>query len=1216
MAERITDQQVADLIALLRTDAPVDVKVQHVTAVKSSIKQHTVPETCILPVFEALRTASSSQNSILVNAGFTALNHLFTRLVRQEPKQLAKEGVRTLPLIVEKLGDQKEKFRQVAQQALVTLYKVAPAEVERQIRNVAMTGKSARAKEASLHWLLQMHQEHGLQFRAYVPNLMELLEDADPVVRDAAKSTVIDLFKNAPNAAKSDLKKQLKIFKIRPAIEQAIIKELNPAPTSAPPSQTESLNESAAGPRPGFGASLPSLTNRPVTPGPTESNNAPETVEPSYVNTVRELDDLLREMHLYFEGKETEQNWLKREESITRLRRLLAGNAATDFPDQFLAGLRALLDGIIKAVVSLRTSLSKEGCNLVQDMARVYGPAIDPMVEILMQTFIKLTAATKKISSQLANATVDTIVERVTYSTRIMQHIWMACQDKNVQPRLYACGWLKTLLKKEAHHKNHIEHTGGVDLIEKCIKKGLADANPGVREKMRATYWTFAAIWPARAEAIMSGLDTTAARLLQNDPNNPKSSKRAEGGGGAVRPGLGLSKSTIGTSKPSVRDAMLAQKRAMTAKAMPPRPGSAMANLSPVRHTSSQPQTTTATGSRPRPESALLTSAGGISGAPVRPGRRRPETIARPATAGPYSVRGHDQPSTEQTSPPSHRPSRPKPVTPKSTNTSPKRPAPKVGRPLVYPTSGEPEVPTPPREGTPKSLVSPRATPSRNIVVPIFPPSSDTCMANEDLTLVVPNVTARYTSPPREPALMASALEREPPSVGSPGTPSRLPRPVGSSPSSSSQRLVLVDERIPRSPPRTVETTTTPVSPSPPRSLEVYEDPLTREQQTSPKPIFGPVLEDRPVNEDAALLQQAAQLEQQQKQQQQQQQHQKESQGAPTTAPTPFSPEKLKQLARLLDSGIAKIQQKSLDAHGFRRVQSILRDILRDSGSVPQQHHHPSTTLLTDAKFSALVTALFSFIEAPRSQLTFPSPTPERAVDAKAQALAAIRMLLRDDVSPPLLRVSFAPHVARGVESLVRARAGFDRNVHIVGGLEVVAKELCGLGDKAEIVNVLVGVLETLGENHHDEADEEEGDKSARSMGMGLAVLREVLEKPVASASALSPSSSLAAAAAAASPVSSREASSYYSPSDAELAALARLAARCFESPDSAVRMDAVHLCVALHARTGEARFWEAMKGVREDPKNLITYYIAREQREKGKTAGKAGRSGGMPLVG
>jgi hypothetical protein len=156
MAERTFDDEVADLVAILRTDASVDARVQQVTAVKSRIKQQNVPEACIAPLFEALRTVSSSQHSVLTNAGFTALNHLFTRLARQDPKYLAKEGARTLPLVVEKLGDQKEKFRQLALQALVTLYKAAPVEVERAVRNTAMVGKNPRAKEASLHWLLQV----------------------------------------------------------------------------------------------------------------------------------------------------------------------------------------------------------------------------------------------------------------------------------------------------------------------------------------------------------------------------------------------------------------------------------------------------------------------------------------------------------------------------------------------------------------------------------------------------------------------------------------------------------------------------------------------------------------------------------------------------------------------------------------------------------------------------------------------------------------------------------------------------------------------------------------------------------------------------------------------------------------------------------------------------------------------------------------------------
>jgi CLIP-associating protein 1/2 len=168
MAEKLTEKQVADLVAILRTDASIDAKVQQVTGVKSSIKQHNVPEPCIVPLFDALRTASSSQHAVLVNAGFSALNHLLARLSRQEPKYLSKEASRTLPLVTEKLGDQKEKIRQLAIQCLLTIYKVASQDVERLVRDTVMTGKSSRAKEAALQWLLQVGirckaQLHGFE---------------------------------------------------------------------------------------------------------------------------------------------------------------------------------------------------------------------------------------------------------------------------------------------------------------------------------------------------------------------------------------------------------------------------------------------------------------------------------------------------------------------------------------------------------------------------------------------------------------------------------------------------------------------------------------------------------------------------------------------------------------------------------------------------------------------------------------------------------------------------------------------------------------------------------------------------------------------------------------------------------------------------------------------------------------------------------------------
>jgi CLIP-associating protein 1/2 len=157
MAEKLTDDQVANLTTILRSDnIHFDTKVQYVNTIKSGIKQHNVPETCIPQLFEGLRSASASQHVALATAGFTALNHLFTRMSRQEPKYLVKEAARTLPLVVEKLGDSKDKPRALAMLSLNTLYSVVPADVERSIRNTAMVGKNPRAKEASMQWLLEV----------------------------------------------------------------------------------------------------------------------------------------------------------------------------------------------------------------------------------------------------------------------------------------------------------------------------------------------------------------------------------------------------------------------------------------------------------------------------------------------------------------------------------------------------------------------------------------------------------------------------------------------------------------------------------------------------------------------------------------------------------------------------------------------------------------------------------------------------------------------------------------------------------------------------------------------------------------------------------------------------------------------------------------------------------------------------------------------------
>lgn len=227
----------------------------------------------------------------------------------------------------------------------------------------------------------------------------------------------------------------------------------------------------------------------------------PEAVEPLIVASSRDIDDMVRDMLPYYDGRESEENWVMRERNVITLRRLTRGNAPQSFHTHYLNGIKTLLDGIFKVVSSLRTTLCTAGCLLIQDIARTCGPKVDSMVEIMMQNLIKLCGGMKKISTQSGNTTVDVVIGNVTFTPRIFQHVNSAAQDRNPQLRLYAAGWIKTILSKQAtRYKSIIEHAGGLDSLDKSIRKGLGDANPAVRETMRGTYWVFYQVWPGKAD--------------------------------------------------------------------------------------------------------------------------------------------------------------------------------------------------------------------------------------------------------------------------------------------------------------------------------------------------------------------------------------------------------------------------------------------------------------------------------------------------------------------------------------------------------------------------------------------------------------------------------------------------------------------------------------------------------------------------------------------
>lgn len=584
------------------------------------------------------------------------------------------------------------------------------------------------------------------------------------------------------------------------------------------------------------------------------------------------------------------------------------------------------------------------------------------------------------------------------------------------------------------------------------------------------------------------------------------------------------------SSKPSIREHMMAQKKAtLEAKKLPARPGSAMAKISPMRKVSDeQKPSAKPSGSRTRPEAGTISvNASGMSVAPMRPTRRRPEIAARPATAGPYSVR--DQGSSLEAESPGTTRAR-APISRQAKETPPRRPATQRPRTGHASHASESSIHSPGSRS--KAAASPVISPSKlRASHTTQATGSPAPKSREDITLEVPTVTSlSEPSLPQaaepvdsEPAPPTPEPQFQQPEVMQPEPETQPSQPEAFSPKLEPEVSPPVAEQNQASQEPVVPAINLDSQPQTPSQepLKVYEDPFVEEPAGPVSTFTGSVLEDKHVNEDAANLQQS-------------------TNGLTPTEPVSESPEKARQNSRLLESGITKVKAKSLEVHGFRKFQSLLRD---------------NKTTIADDKFETLLLGLFQYLEDP-----LPGTPTDKAQDIKAQILTTIKLLLKRE------RENFRPHVSKCLESLLRTRSAYDNRAHIVSGLELLSDELVSLGDATEVIVVL---------SRRMQESSDTSTEGCRALSMGLHVLKALLDKR---------GDELALA-------------------DGELSQLAALAGRCLESADSGVRMDAVQLCVALHSKIGEQRFWESLKGVKDDPKSLITYYIVKKQREQGHIA-------------
>lgn len=93
--------------------------------------------------------------------------------------------------------------------------------------------------------------------------------------------------------------------------------------------------------------------------------------------------------------------------------------------------------------------------------------------------------------------------------------------DKIVLARTFVSAHVGTFVRVHGvSEKSGIETSGGIEILEMCLKKGLGDPNATVKDHCRTTYWECKEIFPTMTEKVWNSLDATARKQLEKvDPS-------------------------------------------------------------------------------------------------------------------------------------------------------------------------------------------------------------------------------------------------------------------------------------------------------------------------------------------------------------------------------------------------------------------------------------------------------------------------------------------------------------------------------------------------------------------------------------------------------------------------------------------------------------------------------------------------------------------------
>ncbi|KAL3620543.1 hypothetical protein CASFOL_035455 [Castilleja foliolosa] len=419
-----------------------------------------------------------------------------------------------VPAVVERLGDAKQPVRDAARRLLLTLMEVSsPTIIVERAGSYAWMHRSWRVREEIARTVTSAISLFGstelpLQ-RAILPPILQMLNDPNHGVREAATSCIEEMYTQAGSQFLEELH--------RHHLPASMLKDINARLEKIEPkvhSSDVANNYHHSETKPailGTKKSSPRArsSTREASLFVADGDSSEKPVEPIKVYSEKEL---IREFEKIASTLVPDKDWSIRIAAMQRFEGLVIGGAV-DYPC-FRGLLKQLVGPLSTQLSDRRSSIVKQACHLLCFLSKDLLGDFEACAEMFIPVLFKLVVITVLVIAESADNCIKTMLRNCKVSRVLPRIVDSAKNDRGAALRARCCEYALLILEYWADAP---EIQRSADLYEDLIRCCVADAMSEVRSTARACYRMFAKTWPDRSRRLFSTFDPVVQRVINDE---------------------------------------------------------------------------------------------------------------------------------------------------------------------------------------------------------------------------------------------------------------------------------------------------------------------------------------------------------------------------------------------------------------------------------------------------------------------------------------------------------------------------------------------------------------------------------------------------------------------------------------------------------------------------------------------------------------------------